>query len=293
MGRLGGDSVRLAAVRAWAQDYLAGHSPSLLAQCPNLGHSVMAPVVEDPEPQPVGGDWLAAFDRAWASGAMAMGAQISGAPVAAPPKTSVGHVRDGCDVYIGRPSKWGNPFIIGKHGDRQTVIDLYREYLLGTPELLGALGELRGKRLGCHCWPQACHGQVLVELVENHPAPAPEPPAPKRQPARSQRSPFVERCVHGTLAIGCSVCTGTADPLSDDERQELQGYTPIVRDADPWSSYEPDRGVRSIQDVADRVGYLGRLRGATIPLKVDEHLTLEIGEDLAFLEGIEAQTLGL
>lgn len=69
------------------------------------------------------------------------------------------------DVYIGRPSKWGNPFAIGKDGTREEVIKKYREWILGQPNLLKALPELRGQILGCWCKPQACHGDVLVELV--------------------------------------------------------------------------------------------------------------------------------
>jgi len=68
--------------------------------------------------------------------------------------------------YIGRPSKWGNPYSIGKDGDRAEVIEKYRKYILNSPELLKALPELKGKRLGCWCFPLPCHGDVLVELVE-------------------------------------------------------------------------------------------------------------------------------
>ena len=70
------------------------------------------------------------------------------------------------DVYIGRPSKWGNPFVIGTHGTRSEVIRMYAEYVRGNSELMAAIGELRGKRLGCHCSPKACHGDVLVEILE-------------------------------------------------------------------------------------------------------------------------------
>ena len=69
------------------------------------------------------------------------------------------------DVYIGRPSKWGNPFVIGKDGDREMVIRKYREWLIEQPELVAALPELKGKVLGCWCSPQACHGDVLISLV--------------------------------------------------------------------------------------------------------------------------------
>jgi len=59
------------------------------------------------------------------------------------------------DVYIGRPSKWGNPFVIGKDGTREQVIAKYRQYLLSRPDLIAALPELKGKILGCWCSPQA------------------------------------------------------------------------------------------------------------------------------------------
>lgn len=75
--------------------------------------------------------------------------------------------KDIYDIYIGRPSKWGNPYIIGVDGDRQEVIDKYREYILNDKELLESLFELRGKILGCWCAPLACHGDVLIELAEN------------------------------------------------------------------------------------------------------------------------------
>ena len=79
--------------------------------------------------------------------------------------TSIVHARNGFDVYIGRPSKWGNPFIIGVHGSREEVVGLYRNWILNIDELLEDLPELIGKRLGCHCSPKACHGNILVELV--------------------------------------------------------------------------------------------------------------------------------
>ena len=69
------------------------------------------------------------------------------------------------DVYIGRPSKWGNPFVIGKDGSRDEVIKKYEAWLGTQPNLLVALPELRGKVLGCWCAPQACHGDVLVRLA--------------------------------------------------------------------------------------------------------------------------------
>ena len=68
-------------------------------------------------------------------------------------------------VYIGRPSKWGNPFVIGKDGSRGEVITKYRAHLLRNTQLMAALPELRGKDLVCWCAPCACHGDVLLELA--------------------------------------------------------------------------------------------------------------------------------
>jgi len=68
-------------------------------------------------------------------------------------------------VYIGRPSKWGNPFRIGKDGTRREVIGRYRDYVLSTPELYHNLEALRGKDLVCWCAPDMCHGDVLLELA--------------------------------------------------------------------------------------------------------------------------------
>ena len=74
------------------------------------------------------------------------------------------------DIYIGRGSKWGNPYVIGEHGTREDVIDTFRIYLweqmksgrITKEDLL----ELDGKRLGCFCKPQACHGDVIAKAVE-------------------------------------------------------------------------------------------------------------------------------
>jgi len=73
--------------------------------------------------------------------------------------------RDPFDVRIDRASKWGNPFRIGADGDRSEVIRKYRAWVIGQAELMAALGELRGKRLGCWCSPLPCHGDVLAELA--------------------------------------------------------------------------------------------------------------------------------
>jgi|ERR1700739_175032 len=88
--------------------------------------------------------------------------------------TRVVHVyKERFDIYIGRSwaqypeSIWHNPFHLGKDGNRKEVLAKYREYILGRPDLLALLPELRGKTLGCWCKPKyACHGDVLAELAD-------------------------------------------------------------------------------------------------------------------------------
>jgi len=78
------------------------------------------------------------------------------------------------DVYIGRGSKWGNPYthIKGKTkaeffvDSRDEAIEKYEEWIKQQPELLKDLHELKNKRLGCYCRPHKCHGDILVELIE-------------------------------------------------------------------------------------------------------------------------------
>jgi len=69
------------------------------------------------------------------------------------------------DVFIGRPSKWGNPFKIGGDGTREQVIEKYRKRIMARPALLKDLHELRGRRLGCFCFPKPCHGDILAKLA--------------------------------------------------------------------------------------------------------------------------------
>jgi hypothetical protein len=68
-------------------------------------------------------------------------------------------------IYIGRGSKWGNPFRIGPDGDRATVISKYERWLRDQHHLLRALDELRGHHLVCFCAPLACHGDLLLWLA--------------------------------------------------------------------------------------------------------------------------------
>ena len=71
------------------------------------------------------------------------------------------------DVYIGRPSPFGNPFVIGRDGDRAAVIGRYRAWLLAQPALVERVRrELVGKVRGCWCAPLPCHGDVLADIAE-------------------------------------------------------------------------------------------------------------------------------
>jgi hypothetical protein len=78
------------------------------------------------------------------------------------------------DIYIGRGSKWGNPF---SHKDgtlaqfkvnaRKEAIEGYEAWIKTQDHLMGSLQELKGKTLGCWCKPQSCHGDVLKKLVDS------------------------------------------------------------------------------------------------------------------------------
>jgi hypothetical protein len=83
------------------------------------------------------------------------------------------------DIYIGRPSKWGNPFThlkdgktLAKYivGSRDEAVEAYREWITkgDGKYLMDDLHELKNKVLGCWCHPKSCHGDVLSELVAKH-----------------------------------------------------------------------------------------------------------------------------
>lgn len=82
-------------------------------------------------------------------------------------------------IYVGRgargfaPSPLGNPFHIGKDGDRQEVIAKYRVWLWERiqsqdPEVLEALREIGRRRANvvCHCAPLPCHGEVVLRAAQ-------------------------------------------------------------------------------------------------------------------------------
>lgn len=94
------------------------------------------------------------------------------------------HERASCSVYIGRGSKWGNPFVSRGRAKRSRFavtevddpLEAYEAHVRARPELMAALLELRGQTLGCYCVSvedsapesrddETCHGHVLARLV--------------------------------------------------------------------------------------------------------------------------------
>lgn len=68
-------------------------------------------------------------------------------------------------IYVGRPSKWGNPFVLSTNIPRHIAVHEYHKWILKQPELMNSLHELRGKDLVCWCAPLPCHADVLLELA--------------------------------------------------------------------------------------------------------------------------------
>ena len=70
--------------------------------------------------------------------------------------------------YPEEDSVWANPYKIGKDGDRDEVLEKYEEYIWGKmgeePEKYD-IESLKGKRLGCWCHPEKCHGDVLKKIL--------------------------------------------------------------------------------------------------------------------------------
>lgn len=74
-------------------------------------------------------------------------------------------------VYVGRPSKWGNPFVIGRDGSRRVVMRKYAQWVSARmKDYKDDFGkemvrELKGKDLICWCAPEACHADILLHLA--------------------------------------------------------------------------------------------------------------------------------
>ena len=72
-------------------------------------------------------------------------------------------------VYVGKPTKWGNPFLLADY-EPQEAVERFRYYIGHQNSPLGFepadLDELRGKDLVCWCAPDApCHADVLIDLA--------------------------------------------------------------------------------------------------------------------------------
>lgn len=94
-------------------------------------------------------------------------------------KTTVVNIKtDEYDVYIGRPGRgqdgyFGNPFILMPWQKRGATLEVYRQYFYDKikifPEFKRRVHELKGKRLGCFCAPEPCHGDIIAEYLNNLP----------------------------------------------------------------------------------------------------------------------------
>lgn len=72
---------------------------------------------------------------------------------------------EGLFTQIDRSTQWGNPFEIPSDGDRETVCNSYEVYFSLKKSLHTKIKSLKGKVLGCHCYPERCHGDFLVKKV--------------------------------------------------------------------------------------------------------------------------------
>lgn len=79
--------------------------------------------------------------------------------------------KENFDIYIGRPSIFGNPFVIGADGPRDEVIRKYKDYFYerinSDPDFKNAVLSLKNKKLGCFCKPLKCHGDIICEYLNN------------------------------------------------------------------------------------------------------------------------------
>jgi len=69
--------------------------------------------------------------------------------------------------YGGRAGDWGNPFVMGRHGDRAAVVAKHEAWLRDQHHLLRRLDELKGRDGVCFCAPKACHLDLIVRLANS------------------------------------------------------------------------------------------------------------------------------
>ena len=75
-------------------------------------------------------------------------------------------------VLIDRTTEWGNPFRIYHDGTRDQVCDKFENLVrvwkeTGHPTYKKALQLLKGKDLVCHCFPERCHGETWLRVVNS------------------------------------------------------------------------------------------------------------------------------
>lgn len=75
-------------------------------------------------------------------------------------------------VYVGRGSKWGNPFVVGEHGMAKECVERFARDIGWHNSRLGFdyddIAELRGKNLACWCKEgEPCHADVLLEIANS------------------------------------------------------------------------------------------------------------------------------
>ena len=84
--------------------------------------------------------------------------------------------KNGGRFYVGRPTALGNPFELGKDGDRETCVELYREWLgdklyKDNPQMTQFIQLVEWMMIECYmelvcsCAPKACHADVIRESV--------------------------------------------------------------------------------------------------------------------------------
>ena len=82
----------------------------------------------------------------------------------------VNRSKDRYDVYIGRPTVFQNPFVIGWDGNREEVIEKFESYFIDKmktdKDFKRRVDGLKGKVLGCHCKPKHCHGDMIKDYIE-------------------------------------------------------------------------------------------------------------------------------
>lgn len=77
-------------------------------------------------------------------------------------------------IYVGRPTKWGNPFKVGEGRTVEQAVAQYRRRIDDMPAderqrfIETARAELGGHDLVCWCRPGAtCHADILMEIANS------------------------------------------------------------------------------------------------------------------------------